>query len=325
MEKFCYHTCGYNLFRYVSIMKHGIVSAAKGKNSIKGFETNYEIPYNGEYMVSVAIPNEEYDNNDLYSSLKTYILDANGGISFYIEDIDYNFAIFTHANSGFYDEGFVFGEIPKTHIKGIIINSSVGQTKISELPIIGRIALNSVVRNAYSIINLLNDLGINVPKDIYQVLSQFNNAETNQKKETIIPEINRILSQCVEKYFQNILSKQDIVLIDVISYYNDLNLPIYNEEDVKKQCRGCLLPDNVMNRAYQILSTTLSIKSVTKQNKSAWREYSTDLSLKELLEKKLLMKNKQLSSLEAEESTISEAEALIDRQTEKEGQSIGEE
>ena len=39
---------------------------------------------------------------------------------------------------------------------------------------------------------------------------------------------------------------------------------------------------------------------------------------------KLSSKESELSSLEAEEKTISEAEALIDKQTEKEGQDIGE-
>ena len=55
-----------------------------------------------------------------------------------------------------------------------------------------------------------------------------------------------------------------------------------------------------------------------------WKEYSTDLSLKELLEKKLHMKNTQMTSLEAEESTISEAETLVDRQAGKEDSDKGE-
>ena len=40
--------------------------------------------------------------------------------------------------------------------------------------------------------------------------------------------------------------------------------------------------------------------------------------------KELQKRDAELSSLEAEEKTISEAEALLDKQTKKEGQSIGE-
>lgn len=44
----------------------------------------------------------------------------------------------------------------------------------------------------------------------------------------------------------------------------------------------------------------------------------------ELLKKKLASKESELSSLEVEEKTIAEAESLIDKQTAKEGQGIGE-
>lgn len=250
MNNFCYHSCGYNLFRYVNIMNHGILSANAGI-SINGFITNLDVndSFNGKNNVSVAIPNKDYDNDNLYSSLKAYILD--GGISFYIEDVKYKFAINSNSNSRFYDEGYVYNKIPKSHIKGIIINSHIRYKKISTLPIIDehKTALGSVVANAYAIINVLNDFGINVPEDIYQIISQYNEASIKQKK-TIITDINHILSKSVEEYFQKALSKKDITLMNVISYYNNLNLPIYTEDDVKKQCEGCLLPDSVMNRLH---------------------------------------------------------------------------
>lgn len=53
-------------------------------------------------------------------------------------------------------------------------------------------------------------------------------------------------------------------------------------------------------------------------------DYLTDSTLMKLLQQKLRLSNLELSSLESEAKTISEAEALIDKQTEKEGQDIGE-
>lgn len=52
--------------------------------------------------------------------------------------------------------------------------------------------------------------------------------------------------------------------------------------------------------------------------------YRTDLSLKELLEKKLSMKNSQLSALETEAKEYDEAESLLDQIQQKQGQNIGE-
>ena len=80
-QKFCYHGIGENLLRYESIMNNGIVSESEG-TKIEGFSVNSSGHYNGKDNISVAIPHD-----DNYGALRVYILD--GGISFYIKDVDY--------------------------------------------------------------------------------------------------------------------------------------------------------------------------------------------------------------------------------------------
>ena len=114
-QKFCYHGIGENLLRYESIMNNGIVSESEG-TKIEGFSVNSSGHYNGKDNISVAIPHD-----DNYGALRVYILD--GGISFYIKDVDYILAGNTAHDSGFVDEGFVYKSIKKDNIAGIIINS----------------------------------------------------------------------------------------------------------------------------------------------------------------------------------------------------------
>ena len=99
-QRFCYHGIGENLLRYESIMNNGIVSEVEG-TMIKGFSINGSGHYNGKKNISVAIP---HDDNS--GALRIYIL--NGGISFYIKDVDYILAGNTAHDSGFVDEGFVY-------------------------------------------------------------------------------------------------------------------------------------------------------------------------------------------------------------------------
>lgn len=110
--KFCYHGIGENLLRYESIMNNGIVSANKGKK-IEGFSVNSSGHYNGSNNISVAIP---HDDNS--GALRVYILD--GGISFYIKDVDFVLASNTRSDSGFADEGYVVDSIEKNKLKELL-------------------------------------------------------------------------------------------------------------------------------------------------------------------------------------------------------------
>lgn len=253
---FCYHGIGENLLRYESIMNTGILSANKG-NKIDGFEVNGTWCYNGQNNISVAIPHK-----DNFGALRVYIMD--GGISFYIRNVSYTLASETNHDSGYPDEAFVFDEIPKNRISGIIVNSNIRKKKISQLSILGEPAYASIVPIAKSALAVLSKIGIEVPNDFDELLNQLNtiledeslDSFAREKKIQLIKnKIDSELAKMVEVYYKTKLGKDDLDVMDVINHFNTLDLPILDENDVRKQCSGIELPQR---------SSTYSTQSIGK-------------------------------------------------------------
>ena len=255
---FCYHGIGENLLRYESIMNTGILSANKG-NKIDGFEVNGTWCYNGQNNISVAIPHK-----DNFGALRVYIMD--GGISFYIRNVSYTLASETNHDSGYPDEAFVFDEIPKNRISGIIVNSNIRKKKISQLSILGEPAYGSIVPIAKSALAVLSKIGIEVPNDFDELLNQLNTILEDESLDSFAREkriqliknkIDSELAKMVEVYYKTKLGKDDLDVMDVINHFNTLDLPILDENDVRKQCSGIELPQR--SSAY----STQSIGKVT--------------------------------------------------------------
>ena len=251
---FCYHGIGENLLRYESIMNTGILSANKG-NKIDGFEVNGTWCYNGQNNISVAIPHK-----DNFGALRVYIMD--GGISFYIRNVSYTLASETNHDSGYPDEAFVFDEIPKNRISGIIVNSNIRKKKISQLSILGKPAYESIVPIAKSALAVLSKIGI----DFDELLNQLNTILEDESLDSFAREkriqliknkIDSELAKMVEVYYKTKLGKDDLDVMDVINHFNTLDLPILDENDVRKQCSGIELPQR--SSAY----STQSIGKVT--------------------------------------------------------------
>ena len=255
---FCYHGIGENLLRYESIMNTGILSANKG-NKIDGFEVNGTWCYNGQNNISVAIPHK-----DNFGALRVYIMD--GGISFYIRNVSYTLASETNHDSGYPDEAFVFDEIPKNRISGIIVNSNIRKKKISQLSILRKTAYESILPIAKSALAVLSKIGIEVPNDFDELLNQLNTILEDESLDSFAREkriqliknkIDSELAKMVEVYYKTKLGKDDLDVMDVINHFNTLDLPILDENDVRKQCSGIELPQR--SSAY----STQSIGKVT--------------------------------------------------------------
>ena len=239
-------------------MNTGILSANKG-NKIDGFEVNGTWCYNGQNNISVAIPHK-----DNFGALRVYIMD--GGISFYIRNVSYTLASETNHDSGYPDEAFVFDEIPKNRISGIIVNSNIRKKKISQLSILGKPAYESIVPIAKSALAVLSKIGIEVPNDFDELLNQLNTILEDESLDSFAREkriqliknkIDSELAKMVEVYYKTKLGKDDLDVMDVINHFNTLDLPILDENDVRKQCSGIELPQR--SSAY----STQSIGKVT--------------------------------------------------------------
>ena len=207
-QKFCYHGIGENLLRYESIMNNGIVSESEG-TKIEGFSVNSSGHYNGKDNISVAIPHD-----DNYGALRVYILD--GGISFYIKDVDYILAGNTAHDSGFVDEGFVYKRIEKDNIAGIIINSETQSKSIKNCSVIGNPALGSIIPITEATIVLLKSNGIETSSAIKDLEVQLNRViddpqiglfEKDKKVEKIRHQIDQLLGDAVQQFYNKKLGK----------------------------------------------------------------------------------------------------------------------
>lgn len=251
-QKFCYHGIGENLLRYESIMNNGIVSESEG-TKIEGFSVNSSGYYNGKDNISVAIPHD-----DNYGALRVYILD--GGISFYIKDVDYILAGNTAHDSGFVDEGFVYKSIKKDNIAGIIINSRTQSKSIRNCSVIGNPALGSIIPITESMIALLKSNGIETSSAIKDLEVQLNRVmddkevnflEKDKKVEKIRYKIDQLLGEAVQQFYNKKLEKSDATLMDVIQHYNTNELPILNENDVRIQCKGIQIEQPISRKSFE--------------------------------------------------------------------------
>lgn len=251
-QKFCYHGIGENLLRYESIMNNGIVSESEG-TKIEGFSVNSSGHYNGKDNISVAIPHD-----DNYGALRVYILD--GGISFYIKDVDYILAGNTAHDSGFVDEGFVYKSIKKDNIAGIIINSRTQSKSIRNCSVIGNPALGSIIPITESMIALLKSNGIETSSAIKDLEVQLNRVmddkevnflEKDKKVEKIRYKIDQLLGEAVQQFYNKKLEKSDATLMDVIQHYNTNELPILNENDVRIQCKGIQIEQPISRKSFE--------------------------------------------------------------------------
>lgn len=241
MENFCYHGIGTNLLRYESILKYGILTKDSG-TSYTAFSVNSSQAFNGNNNISIVIPHEDTKSG----AINIYVFN---GISFLITNEEYSHAYYTNSYSGIFDEGYVDHPIPPSNLSGIIIPTHLKNKRISELSLLKDVGTNSVVPIAQSIINTLIENGVD-PKsftdtqDLIACYDTINNDynlsfdQRDQARDQLQIKLDTSLGQKLESYYQEQLGKQDITLIDVIDFYNQSHLPIYDENDVQEQCNG---------------------------------------------------------------------------------------
>lgn len=110
-----------------------------------------------------------------------------------------------------------------------------------------------------------------------------------------------------EQYMQIELPNGKIVSVEFFGKENRGKIVLKGQEEKNSSVEGNI-----------ILNDSISAEEILGD----LSDYLTDSTLMELLQQKLRLSNLELSSLESEAKTISEAEALIDQQ--KTGQNIGE-
>lgn len=238
------HSVSFDLYKLYSIMQNGILSKNEAEKQGINFSRNH-YGYNFDDYISMTKPfyTSSDDENSCY---RKYV---ERGISLIIEDTHYisNDALmyFNHA-----DEVFVKDKVPKENIKGLMVPEKYMSYQLSDLPMLP-IEAKSYVNIKHctdNLIRFLKSLGHKVDMEYYndilremyetlQALKVSKNDEEllNDYKEAKCA-LDDFISVEVENCFKKLLSKDEVLLSDAISYINNktLNLKIYNAKLLKR-------------------------------------------------------------------------------------------
>ncbi len=228
-----FHGVGHNILKYISILQNGILTKI---DSVKSelYSKNYG-GYNQNNMISMAISPSVFGTYK-HGAYGVFISD---GIGFVLKDCQGIRSSTTNHHSGFDDEEFHIGSIPVSKITGIILNKGLSQSKVTDLQLFKGMGSGFVDSTCDVIIKYLQKNGIediNI-EEINNILNKKNTLDSQgldfldkmKREEMLIAELNSIIVNYLEKYFKQVLGKDDISIMEIIEHYNDRRLPIYDE------------------------------------------------------------------------------------------------
>lgn len=238
-----FHGIGFDLLRFISIMRYGILSEHAAK------ELNIDMPrnfpgYNLDDTVSVTIAPGIFGNFEV-GAYNTFV---KNGIQFVISNVE---AIKAEPgsirDSHFVDERFVNDRIPLENIEGIIFPMDALHKPISSLPIdLKNMELSLVDKRCTKIISGLREecsyLGDTKPlidlihkKDQF-IKSQPYFSERTEEEEKRIVGYEKIIIGDMERFMQKYqgdafsakFGKKSATLLDVVKEYVPENMKLYN-------------------------------------------------------------------------------------------------
>lgn len=234
------HTCGFNFYSFVNILKNGIMSSSIAREKGIDLSRNFD---GSNLDDTISCVRYLYVNDEIEDG--AYNLHIKHGVSFIIEGVDF---IYDKSDRVIhrYDEVLVKDYIDISKIKGILIPESYLDCSLNELEYIRKSSTSYVLvkNNLDKLIGFINSLGGNCSvkeyddylRELYLINEAFRNEsnelEMKSLKEDfadVIDEINYSLGNEMSECFKRILG-HDVCLYDVVNYFNK-ELPIYFFED----------------------------------------------------------------------------------------------
>jgi len=225
-----FHGICQNIIKYISILENGILTQ-KDSSKADGYVRNYN-GCNEKQNISLAIsPSLTKESNS--SAFESFVAD---GIGFILKNLDGKIK-----KGVFNGEELHYGIINKDKIVGIIINSELINKKISQLDVLYGVGKGYIDDTCMNILKYIHNRG---KKDInfieFKELSKkkmeiyFDEKLESYERIDKIKEITDCMGEKVsmhlEEYFIKVMDKENIVLKDVIDFYNINKLKIFDEK-----------------------------------------------------------------------------------------------
>ncbi len=237
-EETLLHSVGFNLGRFVSVLKYGILSFNMAQNLGIKYTKNYLPDRQREDVIS-TVKMSLVDEEDIYSAYNLYI---KNGISFIIEDVmPIEMSIMYHRRN---DEVLVKDNIFLNNIVGIYLPKEYSNTTLDKLPIIPKNItkydyLFNIVMDYIFYLKSYNaifdkELINTYFKEIFLIHKALYTSKNNilDTKELIsdykdvLEDLNSYLSEVTYETFKKILRK-NVTLKDIVLYLSNNCLPIY--------------------------------------------------------------------------------------------------
>lgn len=233
------HSVGFNLFKFSSILEHGILSEKSALRENVNLARNFD-GYNFDEYISMI--RYIYVDNGVNSSYNRF---AKKGISFIVEDVDFIYD-YNEEYINYNDEVLVKDKIDRSKIKCIMVPEEYAYSSLKDLPMINlrSYKYKNIKNNADNLIEFAKHMGYEITsleKNIYEnilfslsvSLKDFLGDRENKEKDEVCLEdklyLAEFVSGVVSKSFSVALGKDDVTLLEAINYLNgkSLNLPIY--------------------------------------------------------------------------------------------------
>lgn len=270
IDLFYYHSIDIDFARFFSILNYGIVSKkAATKENIKYYYRNYtHSSARNEYISVNHFPRTIFR----YYQIENELYDFNTNkICFVIDDIIPLEKQAYNNRHNYTNERHVHYKIDLPMIKGILLREVDAQKRLSEIPFNYKFTDKSYFENkVFTTINFFTDyFGTfgNTDK-IYYLIGKLREAQICEMPYEIIVElISRNIKNNIHLVLSQILEIDDPTLLDVISYFNNGQYPIYIMNRYDIQLAGSKLSTTDW-RLEKFKETTTSTISEIKRQKS---------------------------------------------------------
>lgn len=270
IDLFYYHSIDFDFARFVSILQHGIVSCRAAKDEgIKYYYRNYtHSSARNDYISVNHFPRTVFR----YAQVENELYDFNANkICFIIDDIDTLEKQACKNRTRYTNERHVHYKITTSEIKGILLREIDAKKRLSEISFNYQFTDKVYFEHkVFATINFfIDNFGTfgNIDK-IYFLIGKLREAQiSNMLDDILIELIAREMKNNINSVLSSVLEIDNPTLLEVISYFNNNQYPIYVMNKYDIQLAGIPLSNNDQRLEQFKISCHSSISKIKQKEK----------------------------------------------------------